>query len=87
MDTINKCLCILTLRNFSDKFGYRPVGQKHKFFDEVIGLFRFFKIDTKRFTFLIEVEFHFVAFKIDGSIGKTLVAQFLGQAIHRQYLR
>ena len=87
VDTINKCFGIFSFRNFADKFRHSSVGQQHKFFNQVIGFFRFLEINAQRFAFFIEIEFHFVPLKIDSAVGKTLRAKFLRQAVHHQNFR
>jgi hypothetical protein len=69
---------MFAFRYATNGFSHCPIGQKHKFFDEFIGVFRFLKINAKRFAIFVEIEFYFVSVEIDCAIGKTSCTKYFG---------
>ena len=94
VDTIDERLGLLlhlaidALRThvLADGLGYRAVGQKHEFLDELVGILRHLEIHIGGLALLVEHELHLLAFESDGSLGKTTGTQLLGQAVELEHL-
>ena len=50
-------------------------------FDQLVGFFRDFEVDTQRLALVVDLEFHLVAVEVDGPMGEASLTQLLRQLV------
>ena len=71
VNTIHECFGFLVFLDFSDSFGNLFVGEKHKFLDQLVGLFRAFEIHARGFSVLVNIETNLDPVESDGTVLET----------------
>ena len=64
MHTIRQGLGFLALFNMAYTLGHGAIGQKHKLFDELVGVFRAFEVASCGLAFVVDVEVEFLAVEL-----------------------
>ena len=65
--------------------GHLFIGQQHEFLDEPVGLFRFFDVYTDGLGVFVQMEFHLLAFEVDGTFAVAFFAHDGCQFVQHQY--
>ena len=68
VNTIHERFGFLIFFDFSDSFRDLFVGEKHKFLDQLVGLFRAFEIHACVFLFLFNIETNLDPVESDGTV-------------------
>lgn len=71
VNTIHERFGFLIFFDFSDSFRDLFVGEKHKFLDQLVGLFRAFEIHARGFAVFVNIETNLDPVESDGTVLET----------------
>ncbi|MNN40430.1 hypothetical protein D3C81_1545050 [compost metagenome] len=81
MVTVYKRQFVFTTALLTDILSHFTVGQQHKVFDQLVGIFTYFGIYACRFAILIQGEFNLLTFKSNCTILKLTFTKDICQFI------